>query len=358
MEIGFDSSQLHCLAGGKSAIDMPALNFSSLPEVDAFLLSYGFDLQIDEHRERLWYYYRRAYVLITESLAYSEGDIPSILRDRKDLKDIRHLLLYASSKSDPLLQRWSCALLRAIHVFVHSENDLFSSFPEEIQRQILGAIEKNIMIDGSLHKTFLKMDESEFDPIELESFEIKPFKGSTSTVIKLLAKPDALAMKIYDKLGVRFVTQNLFDTFRVMRFLTGTNMISYPHIMPDQSSNNLYPVELFTELVSQLQTKYKGASSAEISQILAKELESSEKKNELFKKNNQFSGFDYQFIKFITRKLIRVEKADGKQFSFFFPYEVQIMDKDAHAKILSGPSEHQAYKERQKDAARARLFPT
>lgn len=357
MQFGFDSSQLHCLAGGKSAIDIPALNLKSLSEVDAFLLSYGFDLQVDEQHERLWYYYRRAYVLLTESLGYSESEIPETLRDRKDLKDLRQLLLNASSAKDPQLQKWSCALLRAIHVFVHSENDLFSSFPEEIQRQVLGAIEKNIVMDGNLHTTFLKMDGSGFEPIELESFEIKPFKGSTSTVIKLLAKPDALAMKIYDKLGVRFVTKNLFDTFRVMRFLTGTNMISYPHIMPDQSSNNLYPVDLFMELATKMQHEHQGSRSEEISKMLIGDLDSSDKKNDLFRKNNQFSGVDYQFIKFITRKLIRVEKSDGKQFSFFFPYEVQIMDKDAHAKILSGPSEHQAYKERQKDAARARLFP-
>jgi uncharacterized protein (TIGR04552 family) len=353
---GFELSQLHCLAAGKSAIDVPKLNFKTLEEADAFLLSYGFDHQNDQHRETLWYYYRRAYVLLTEALGYPESDIPSVLKDRKDLKDIRQLLLLASESSNESMQRWACALLRAIHVFVHSENDLFFSFPEEIQKQILGSIEKNIMIDGSLHKTFLKTEVPGFDSIELSSFEIKPFKGSVSTVIKLLAKPDALAMKIYDKLGVRFITQNLFDTFRVMRFLTGTNMISYAHIMPDQSSNNLYPVDLFMKTAQNVQSQYPKATSDEISQLLMEDLEKSDKKNDLFKKTNHFSGLDYQFIKFITRKLIRVNGADGKQFSFFFPYEVQIMDKSAHTKILSGPSEHQLYKERQKDAARARLF--
>ncbi|MFN8943004.1 MAG: TIGR04552 family protein, partial [Pseudobdellovibrionaceae bacterium] len=324
MHIGFESSQLHCLAGGQSAIDIKRLNLTTLEEAEAFLVNYGFDYQIDEQRERLWYYYRRAFVLLTESLGYAESDFPAVLKDRKDLKDLRLLLLFASDTSDEKLQKWSCALLRAIHVFVHSENDLFFTFPEEIQRQILGAIEKNILIDGSLHKTFLKMDGSGFEPVELKSFEMKSFKGSTSTVIKLLAKPDALAMKIYDKLGVRFVTKNLFDTFRVIRFLTGTNMISFPHIMPDQSSNNLFPVDLFSELVVQIQADHPNATSDEVSQILLSQLESSDKKSDLFKKSNQFSGYDYQFIKFITRKLIRVQSADGKQFSFFFPYEVQI----------------------------------
>lgn len=356
MQHGFELSQLHCLAAGKSAIDVSKLNLKTLEEADAFLVSYGFDPHNDEQRERLWYYYRRAYVLLTESLGYPENEIPTVLKDRKELKDIRLLLLFASESADEMMQRWACALLRAIHVFVHSENDLFFSFPEEIQKQILGSIETNIVIDGSLHKTFLKTEQSGFDPIELKSFEIKPFKGSVSTVIKLLAKPDALAMKIYDKLGVRFITQNLFDTFRVMRFLTGTNMISYAHIMPDQSSNNLYPVDLFMTTALEIQSQHPQATSEQISQLLTEQLEKSDKKNDLFKKTNHFSGFDYQFIKFITRKLIRVNGADGKQFSFFFPYEVQIMDQSAHAKILSGPSEHQSYKERQKDAARARLF--
>ena len=73
---------------------------------------------------------------------------------------------------------------------------------------------------------------------------------------------------------------------------------------------------------------------------------------------NQYSGSDYRFIKFISRQLIKVNGENGRGgFSFFYPFEVQILDQEGYLKTLSGPSEHAAYKERQMIAARKRLFP-
>ena len=76
----------------------------------------------------------------------------------------------------------------------------------------------------------------------------------------------------------------------------------------------------------------------------------------IIKKENVFSGSDYKFIKFICRKLIRITSNEQTQFKFFYLFEVQIMDHQAYLKIQSGPSEHHAYKERQKTAARNRIF--
>lgn len=357
----FDPNVLHSVVGGKSAIDMPALSIHSLKEADAFLAGYGYDISHPENLEKLWYFHRRALVLIQDKLGFSADEIPEILRDRKLLEDPRKILLFASSLEDPSLQRWSCALLRCIHVFVHAENDLFASFSEEIQRQILSPFQNCIYHDGTSGTTYLKRtddSQSNTEPIALLGFESKPFKTSTSTVIKLLAKPNALAMSVYDKLGVRIITKSMFDTFRVVRFLVEENLISFPHIMPDQSSNNLFPVDLFIRACLELEPKGKNLSESQIDQFLSHFLEKNKKEGEFFRKENTFSGQDYRFIKFISRKLIRVPVADQKsQFSFFYPFEVQIVDEESQAKVLSGPSDHQAYKERQRQAARKRLFP-
>ncbi|MEZ0392827.1 MAG: TIGR04552 family protein [Pseudobdellovibrionaceae bacterium] len=358
----FDPSILHSVVGGRSAIDMPALNFKSLKEVDAFLKGYGFDGSQPESLERIWYFHRRALVLMQEKLGFALEEIPEVLRERKLLEDPRKLLLFASSMQDQNLQKWSCALLRCIHVFVHAENDLFSSFSEEIQKQILSPFQNCIYHDGTSGKTFLKATEDSAnpnsEPISLLGFESKPFKTSTSTVIKLLAKPQALAMSVFDKLGVRFITHSMMDTFRVVRFLVDENLISFPHIMPDQSSNNLFPVDLFIRACSELENKEKALSDSEVQGFFARYLERNKDEAEFFRKENAFSGQDYKFIKFISRKLIRIA-VDGQksEFSFFYPFEVQIVDQEAHSKILSGPSDHQAYKERQRQAARKRLFP-
>ena len=59
-------------------------------------------------------------------------------------------------------------------------------------------------------------------------------------------------MNVLDKLGMRFVTRSVFDTFRVIRFLIEHNLLAFPHIMPDQSTNNLYPAEYFCEVVAEI----------------------------------------------------------------------------------------------------------
>ena len=357
----FDSAILHSIVGGKSAVDIPALNLKTLDEADAFMKGYGFDSSRPEDVERLWYFHRRALVLMQEKLGFALEEIPEEMRDRKLLEDPRKLLLLASQNENKNQCRWACALLRCIHVFVHAENDLFSSFSEEIQRQILSPFQNCIYHDGTTGTTYLKRpDDSKttLEPIALEGFETKPFKTSTSTVIKLLAKPNALAMSVFDKLGVRFITHSMFDTFQVVRFLVEENLISYPHIMPDQSSNNLYPVDLFLQAAKDLKPKAGRLPDDEIASYFAQHLEKNKEGIEFLRKENAFSGADYKFIKFIARKLIRVQVPGQKQtFSFFYPFEVQIVDRESHSKVLSGPSEHQAYKERQRQAARKRLFP-
>lgn len=358
----FDEPILHSVAGGRSALDMPRLNIQSLSEAQAFIKGYGFDWTQESEREKLWYFHRRALVLLVEKLGFSKDEIPEVLRDRKQLQDLRQLMIWASSNhpNEKELQRWSCAFLRVMHVFVHTESDLFSAFSEDIQKQILTPFQNAIFHEGTSGTTYLKRFEEravETEPIALMGFEVKPFKTSSSTVIKLLAKPDALAMSVFDKLGVRFITKSMFDSFQVIRFLIEENLISFAHIMPDQSSNNLYPVEEFVRIANELKSKSNSMSDEQVERYFQDHLESVRHKIHFVRKENNFSGEDYRFIKFICRKMIRIQPEGKKEgFRFFFPYEVQIMDQTSHQKILSGPSEHQAYKERQRTAARKRIL--
>lgn len=354
MNFSFDSDVLQTVAGGRSVLDMRRLHILNMEAANSFLKTYGFDLDREEDVKTLWAHHRRAMVLMTEKLGFTEDEIPAELRDPKLLQDLRLLLLYASREGSDPLQRWSCAILRCMHVFVHADNDLFSFFSEEIQNQILGPFEKAIVHDRQ--KTFLRGPVHNDHQIELVKFETKPFKTTSSAVIKLLARPDALAMRVFDKIGVRLVTHSLFDSFQVIRFLVRENLMSFPHIMPDQSSNNLYPVDLFLKACEDLKDKRIYDNEA-IQAYFAEQLQKSGNAN-FFRKNNAQSAMDFQFIKFITRKLIRIRPQGAQQeFSFFYPFEVQVLDEKSHRKALSGPSEHQAYKDRQRLTARERIYP-
>lgn len=362
LNLDFNWPILDTIAGGKSALDIPGLEIDTENKANLFLKTYGFDVHIEKDIEKLWYYHRRSIVLMTEKLGYSLSEMPEELTDRKKLVDITKLLFYATPKNSfsKEYQVWSCALLRCIHVFVHTENDLFTSYSEEIQKQVLSDFQRYIYHDGQTHKIFLaNLESKEFSleqsKIELVQFQSKPFKTSSSTVIKLLARPDALAMRIFDKLGVRFVTKDIYDVFSVLRFLLDHQMISFPHIMPDQASNNLYPIKVFKEAL--LALKNKSLTKEEIKVYLENYLKENYKDSEFFRKMNEQTHNEFKFIKFITRKLIHIEKDGKRLFSFFFPYEVQLMDEKAFESIVSGPSNHDSYKKRQVQAARQRLFP-
>lgn len=355
----FDPIALSVVAGGASTLDQPKLHIHNLEEADSFLKSYGYDVAKEADQTRLLYFHRRALVLMSEKLKIDLTQIPDSVRQPEQLKDVRNLLIWASQTENKNIQRWACAVLRCIHVFVHAETDLFSFYSEEIQRQILSPFERSIMQEDKL---YLRSFQKEGHPqVELLHFQAKPFKTSSSTVIKLLAKPDALAMKVFDKIGVRFVTKTIFDSFQVIRFLVEENLMSFPHIMPDQSSNNMFPVDEFLQVCKKLEAKHGPLHRMEaekIDRLLKQKLKSSSSAFlSLFRKDNPYSAIDFRYIKFISRKLIEIHPQQGKSFSFFYPYEVQIMDQEAYQKMQSGESDHSAYKNRQIEAARKRILP-
>ncbi len=359
--LNFDQDIMRSIVGGTSAIDMPKLSIKNLEAATSFIKNYGFDIDKPEVLEKVWYYHKRATSLIREKLLVDGEEIPEELTDPKKLEDIRSLLVFASStdKSQKKLQRWSCAILRVMHIFVHAENDLFSFFSEDIQKQILTPLQACIFHDGMSGKTILRHPEKSIEEVVLNKFEIKSFKMSSSTVIKLLAKADMLAIKIYDKLGVRFVTDSLFDTFRVVRFLIEHDLVAFPHVMPDQSSNTLYPLELLFEVTEKLKNSTQPLHDELIEEEMVKLLE--ERKDQIIylRKQNNFSSDSYRFIKFIARKLIHIDPAqspNGKELSFFYPFEVQIVDSESYQLNFTGEEAHSQYKERQKAAARKRIF--
>ena len=98
--------------------------------------------------------------------------------------------------------------------------------------------------------------------------------------------------------------------------------------------------------------------STKIDRLLKKQLEiSASGFLNFFRKENSFSALDFKYIKFITRKLIRIQTPNSADFSFFYPFEVQILNKETFEKMQSGDSKHDSYKSRQVEAARERIFP-
>jgi uncharacterized protein (TIGR04562 family) len=354
----FDPISFESMIGGLSTLDIPRIHIQTADQAKEFLLSYGYDVNKEADLDRLWGYHRKAVAYVQSELLQAGENLPEVLVEPNQLKDIWNLFIYASTQNSQI-QRWACGLLKVMHIFVHLENDLFAQYSAEIQEQLLKPIRTHVREDAILG-SILGPALGE-NSIRLKKFEEKAFKTTTSSVTKLLAKPELVAFTLMDKVGVRFITKHLVDVFRVLRYLIEQNLVNFTHNIADQSINTVYPLNLFLEVIESMSLD-KEYSAEEIDARLMEKLEK-EKARAVFKeKFNTFTSSEYRFLKFITRRLVRVNvnggnvEEGGRMLNFFYPFEVQIVNYESYLKNLQGPASHDKYKERQVRRARARIF--
>lgn len=356
LNLEFDPEVFHSLIGGRAIIETPRLRLKSKEEAVSYLKTYGYDLDVEADREKLWQIHSRAVIYIRTQLLQEGESIPEELSDPKQLQDIANILLIASMRDSATnsLHGWACALLRVMHVISQLQNDLFNYFSLEIQEDIFRPYRQYVQKDSV--SGIRLAGGLEEDSIPLQKFDIKPFKDSDSAITKLLAKPDEVAFGLLDKIGVRFVTSSMLDVFRVMRFLVTNHVVSPANVIPNQSNNTLYPTDLFLQVIEGL-PRTTEMPPAEIDKLLNERLLKEAERARYVEKHNVFTSRDYRFIKFITRTLVRVTHPETqKSFSFFYPYEVQILDYDHYLRSLSGPASHDEYKARQRARARQRVL--
>ncbi len=346
--VQFDADALETMIGGQTFLDVRRLSIQNREQGKAFFKAYGYDVDNADDLTKLWAYHRKAATYIQDELLTREERVPTRLSDPNELGDIVNLLIMASTTGGEL-QRWSSAILKVMHVFVHLENDLFAQFSAEIQDQILGPIQGHIHEDSVIGTTLGPALGPQ--SIVLKKFEVKPFKTTASSVTKLLAKRELVAFRLLDKIGVRIVTKYLYDVFRVLKYFLDHNIVSFAHNIPDQSNNTLYPLNLFFETMENL-SRDAEYTPEQIDKFLRERLADHAERARYHEKINSFSSHEFRFIKFITRRLVHI---DGG-LNFFYPYEVQIVDYETYLKNITGPASHDLYKQRQVEKARERIL--
>lgn len=352
-KVNFNPSILGAVLGENLSLDFPRLFLQDRTDAVSFIHAYGYDLSNVSDLKKVWSYHRQSIEILESEILLPDERIPETLRNREELGDITKLFLVASlspSVSSSLsLQKWACAILRVMHVLIHLDNDLFTSFADDIKYQILKPIEQHVHKEED--KVFLGNGD---ERIEIFSYEEKSFKQNHSAVVKLLARQDLIALTLLDRVGIRFVTKNIVDVFRVIQFLIDKNLISYPHVISSLSKNTICPTPVFmSALESSIRTQNK-IDLTELESRLMLELEQHNLNSEVV---NPFTSKDFKFLKFITRQFLKINRgADKPDFTFFYPFEVQILDKDTYDKNLMGLASHDEYKKRQRQAARQRVF--
>ena len=314
-----DTASVRLMLRGDSVIDWHRLSFSGHEEVDRFLRLNEFDPESDDEigrleelRETAVDYLARAFAMaIPDEVA---ADLPA-----------RDLFLVASSSGPH--QKWACVVLKVMHIIHHINGR---------QALLKVSVSDEIIFREIELKVLQVVEQLRAAGAALTEFEWSR-KPRDSQITKLLAKRSTLAANIYDKLRFRLIVPQYTDIVPMLATLS-RQLVPFNYVVPGESVNQLVDV--------------RNVLAAESNSHLPAELPF-----------NEFSGPEYRIINFVADLPLRLERllpvADlphGLSHVVFVLTEFQVCDKATAQRNESGASSHEAYKARQHERVRMRLF--
>ena len=323
-----DVDAIRLLLRGESVIDWHRLAYSDHGEVDQFLRLNEFDPgsedemgRLEDMRQEAVDYLARAYAMaIPDEVA---AELPA-----------RDLFLVASSSGPH--QKWACVVLKVMHIIHHINGRaclLKLSVSDEL---IFREVELKVMqVVEQLRAAGAPLSEWEWSR-----------KPRDSQITKLLAKRSTIAASIYDKLRFRLIVPTQDDLVPMLATLM-RQLIPFNYVVPGESVNHLVDLG---ELIRAEQERQLG-------------MPPSRPRTPPAAPYNEFSGPEYRIVNFVADLPLRVDRlvASGEappelSHVVFVLTEFQIADKQTALRNESGASSHEAYKARQHERVRMRLF--
>jgi uncharacterized protein (TIGR04552 family) len=315
-----DTDSVRLMLRGDSVIDWHKLNFTDHAEVDRFLRLNEFDPESDAEMDRLE-------EIRSDAVDYLARAFAMAIPDEVAADLLARDLFLVASRSGPH-QKWACVVLKVMHIIHHingrqallkvsvSDEIIF----REVEMKVLQVVEQLRAVGAPL---------AEFE------WSRKP---RDSQITKLLAKRSTLAANIYDKLRFRLIVPQRGDIVPMLATLA-RQLIPFNYIVPGESVNQL--VDLADLKVAD---EVNGHQPTEVP-------------------FNEFSGPEYRIINFVADLPLRLERLVPKHeidpalsHVVFVLTEFQVCDKATALRNESGASSHEAYKQRQHERVRMRLF--
>jgi uncharacterized protein (TIGR04562 family) len=368
------------MMAGTSAIDVSRLYLTGIADAEDFLRCYGFDLQRAEEAREVEALRAEALQFILQELLCDEPDLefPAEIAEERD---VRRILLWASMPHVQPRQKWACSLLRVMHTFAHAGSHFQDLYGEQLRDQILQRFEAHLHEeDGHL---FLGRDAQR---IPLKAFQMRGRKSRRSIALKLLQKAENVSADVFDWVGIRLVTEHRFDALLVARYLRVHNVIMFANVRPGRSRNTLLDLEQVRDALQRTRAEVEAGCLTEAGrwQALRAWAATLDYPAEAARSTyNPFSASSYHAIQFTCSQQIRVPNPHlaplrrwaqmsprtelmartlerwGIQTgtSFFFPFELQILDHESFERSRNGRASHADYKARQRHAVKRRLWP-
>lgn len=379
-DLDFQWDLLDAMISGRSAIDVPRLDLDSLDDAEGFLASYGYDWSRSEHRAEVERIRDEAISFLNNELLNDEHDL--LVDDRVHFeKDVRNLLLWASTEPGSDRQRWSCVVLRLMHTFAHV-GSYFQEHYEELIRDQISARIRQFIHEGPDGPQLGQGP----DAIPLVAFDFRGRKSRVSTAMKLLQKAENVAADVFDWVGVRFVTHERFDSLLVARWLRQHHVVMFAHVKPGRSRNTLIDMERVREDildVDRLVATGQLHPEARLDEM-RRRVANHPYPGSPVPSYNPYSSLAYHSIQFTASHQVRVPNAPAHllkrmlrdanrherllslvdrfglstESRFFFPFEVQILDRLSYDRSRHGLASHLEYKRRQREAVKERVLGT
>ena len=315
-----DQDSVRLMLRGDSVIDWHRLGFTDHEEVDRFLRLNEFDPESEDEMGRLEEIRGEAVDYLSRAYAMA---IPDEVADALPARD---LFLVASAAGPH--QKWACVVLKVMHIIHHINGR---------QALLKVSVSDEIIFREIELKVLQVVEELRAAGAPLVEFEWSR-KPRDSQITKLLAKRSTLAANIYDKLRFRLIVPQQTDIVPMLATLT-RQLIPFNYVVPGESVNQLInlrdvPVDGATNGVAPIAVPY-----------------------------NEFSGPEYRIINFVADLPLRLERLLPKHelppelsHVVFVLTEFQVADKATAIRNESGASSHEAYKQRQHERVRMRLF--
>lgn len=346
--VHFPWAILRSIIAGASAVDLEGLAFGDRRHADGFLAAYGYDPKDPETRKELEVIRAKSLTFLKDELLFEEPTL-SIPPEIGEC-EVGDLLVHVSKDPQSEEGMWSCALLRVMHAFAHSRNDPFEKHRDSIRQQILHRIERHLY-EGDEGELRLGRGQ---DSVPLEAFAPKEAKSPHRVVMKLLHKPGNLGESIHDHLGVRFIAKDLMGVLQIIRYLRTHNVVVFANVAPDRSRNTLFNLDAFQRFMDEVSLPGRD-TAALLAGTSFRETINRFRYQEAGGTNVR-SSKSYRAIHFTVRQLVTLNFSDGERLRLFFPYEVQVMDREAFEEIKHGDAAHENYVKRQRRAVKRRVL--
>ena len=354
-------SYLNAIANGVSAIDLGALALRNLHDARQFVREYGFDLEQPAAPAIIARAHREAVDFLACTFL-APGQAGLIPEEVSHPDDPLQLLVYASLRGNNVDVRrmWSCAVLKVMHGIFYIDNNLKLRHFHAIRSQVFATLDEVIRHDGDRH--FLTDGEV---CLPMLHYERKDNKGRNSILLKLLQKAAYLAADIFDHLGVRLVFATRFECLLALRSLQRAHLLSVTNVDAERTRNTLLDLDAAKQIFNKYRARIEHSDDYPFELLRTMDAELADLAQPQTRCDNPHSGSGFNSIQVTVRKMIHVQPdhpnigAGGEQeydVGFFFEYEIQLMDQASYERSLAGPASHDAYKRRQIDTARARVF--